>query len=261
MKRFFLSILTVFAVLLSSACSAEEKPHHITQNADIPDNYSTVLSGVGSLPLQRSWDEWQDRVADLSMVVLKVKKTASSTYYWNDGDNVGGITDTTVVLEKVLLGYIDKFANVSVGKEFHLTELFTVDEGGNTVVPKYTLKTTDRESGEETSFPVSHDGSIAPFMNVGEEYIICLWEGWLMSDYGEKYRLECTVDGVSSDVPSEYYSSGYLCYELFECSEAAYLRSSAIVNGYTEKGESREANSYNFYHAMVKEGYERFFVK
>ena len=79
-----------------------------------------------------------------------------------------------------------------------------------------------------------------------------------MSGYGSRYTLECNLDGGTTVVPAELYSDGYLCYDAFEYSEAAYSASSAIVDAYTAKGEGREDNSYNLYHAMVKDAYERF---
>ena len=255
MKKIFLLLLIALTITSSISCSGKKEPL-VTENAVIPDSFSTVLNSGDALPNQKSWDDWQERVADLSMVVLRVKKLSSSTYYWDD-DGVGGITDTIVLVQDVLLGYTNEFDGLSIGEELHLTEFFTVDKEGNTVLPKYNLKSSG--SGDGSDFVVFHDESLAPFMTVGEEYIVCMWNGWFVGNYGEMYSLECSVNGgAATIVPAGYYNKGCLRYELYEYGEAAYERSAAIVAEFTAKGESREANSYNFYHSMVKEAYERF---
>lgn len=258
MKRFLAFTLTLCSVLLLISCGHTAKKPFVTENAAIPDGLSTVTGGNDYLPEQRSWDDWAERVSDESTVVLKVKKISSVSYYWDGKDGIGGITDTTVLLQGVLLGYIDEFEGLAVGETLHLVEPFTVDGKGNILTPKYNLKGTLPFSGEKVDFAINHDERTNPVMSTEEEYIICIWNGWLMSEYGTRYNLECTVGEDTTVVPAELYNAGYLCYDAFEYSEAAYNNSSAIVKAYTEKGEGREDNSYNLYHAMVKEAYERF---
>ena len=261
MKKFIAFTLILCTVLAFVSCGYTAKKPLKVNNANIPDALSTVTGGNDYLPEQKNWDDWAERVTDTSTVVLKVKKISSVSYYWEDDNAIAGITDTTVVLQKVLLGYIDEFEELTVGEEFHLVEPFTVNKKGDILTPKYNLKGTLPYSGETMDFAINHDERTNPVMQIEEEYIVCIWNGWLMSDYGSRYNLECTVDGVTNVVPAELYSSGYLCYDAFEYSETAYNASTAIVNAYTEKGEGREDNSYNLYHAMVKEAYERFSSK
>ena len=261
-KRFLIIFVCVILTLALVSCRDTQKKPLITKNAAISEQLSTVVGGNDYMTEQRSWDDWAERVSDDSTVVLKVKKVSSVSYYWNDENGIGGVTDTTVLLQGVLLGYIDEFDGLEVGKELHLVEPFTVDAEGNTVTPKYSLKGTLPYTGENFEFAINHDERTNPIMEIGEEYIICIWNGWLMSEYGTRYNLECVFpDSAASVVPVELYNSGYLCYDAFEYGEDAYNASSAIVSAYTEKGESREQNSYNLYHAMVKEAFERFAKK
>jgi len=262
MKRFIAFILILCAVVSLVSCGNTLKRPLITSNADIPEPFSSVVGGNDYLPVQRSWDDWEQRVSDGSTVVLRVKKISSTSYYWNDKNGVGGITDTTVEIQSVLLGEVDRFKDFSVGGEFHLVEMFTVDKKGNIISPKYTLKEKSGSADNSTEFAINHDERTNPIMKIGEEYIICLWNGWLMSEYGLKYSLECSFDGEkTSVVPYDFYSAGYLRYDAFEYGEAAYSKSSAIVKAYTDNGKSREADSYNLYHAMVKEAFELFSEK
>ena len=122
MKRIFALILCLCAVLALASCGQTVKRPLITKNTAVSGELTTVTGGNEYLPEQRSWEDWEERVKDDSTVVLKVKKVSSVSYYWDDKTGVGGITDTTVVLQKVLLGYIDEFEGFAVGEEFHLIE-------------------------------------------------------------------------------------------------------------------------------------------
>lgn len=232
----------------------------VTENVEIPKELTSIRTGNDYIPDQSSWDDWAEKAKDSETVVVKVKKISSKSYYWRDGKKaVGGITDTVVLLQSVIFGYIDEFSPLTVGKEFHIIEHYTVDKDKNILEPKYTLSGNPISTQEKFEYYINYDERTNPIMETGEEYIICMWNGWLLSEHGIYYSMECTVDGKSPiEIPGKYYVDGYVNYEIFEFSEAAYNASSAIVSAYTSKGEKREDNSYNLYHAMVKEAYERF---
>ena len=130
MKKLLAFILSLCFVILTVSCGHTVEKPLITEDVEISDQHSTVNSGSKVLPNQRTWDDWAKSTEDKSTVILKVKKVASDSYYWGDKNGVGGITDTRVVLQEVLVGSTEKFPTLSVGGEFHLSELFTVDKIG-----------------------------------------------------------------------------------------------------------------------------------
>ena len=261
MKKIIAFILILCTVFMLVSCGHTTKKPYKTKDVAIPEALTTVTAGNDYLPEQRSWEDWLERVADKTTVVLKVKKVSSVSYYWDGKDGVGGITDTTVMFQSLVYGSIEDFDAINLDREFHLIEHFTVDKQGNVLTPKYNLKRTLPYSGEVVDFAINYDERTNPVMEIGKEYIVCIWNGWLMSEYGSRHVLESILDGNTTVVPPELYEDGYLCFDAFEFSEEAYNASCAIVNAYTAKGEGREDNSYNLYHAMVKEAYELFFVK
>ena len=261
--RFLLvGTLVLCLVLCSVSCGVHTgKKPLITENAVIPKELSSVVGGNDYLPAQRSWDDWAEKAKEKQTVVVKVQKVSSQSYFWDDGKNgVGGITDTVVKLESVLMGYIDGFSDLEVGGEFHIIEHFTVDDKGKTVTPKYTLRGSMLSAKEELEYYINYDERTNPIMEIGKEYIVCMWSGWLLSEYGIHFTLDCRLpdEEKASVVPESYYVNGYINYEIFQFGDAAYADSSAIVSSYTATGNSREGNSYFLYHAMVKEAYERF---
>ena len=85
-------------------------------------------------------------------------------------------------------------------------------------------------------------------------------DGCYYNEAGELVQEESgEIDIMEDNLVDEDIASSVKNYFSFEFSKEAYERSKSIVEAYEAEGKTREDNDYYLYHALVKEGWERFY--
>ena len=284
MRYKILSVILIAVTLLSvlCSCSPNRKRPYVTANEALNSlNGFELTSENTELDIPHTWDAITEKcVADKNGMVVIAEKLYSESYYWENEDGIpSGYTYSVMSFKECLLfkGYVDSF-NVLKGKErkFAVIERYAISPEGEIIGVAYTYRylgeTNDRYHGSYA--PVDYGKTFkhtSCIMENGKKYLMffpyalssggvcnfidgCYYNeaGELVQEYSEK--IDSTDDSLVDDV----ITSAVKSYFSFEFSEEAYECSMAIVEEYEANGMTREDNDYYLYHALVKDGWEKF---
>ena len=286
MRYRILSVILVTVVLLSTlcSCSPSRKRPYKTENVDVGSLKGFELTAENTeLDILNTWEAILEKcVADKNGMVVRAEKLYSESVYWENEDGIpSGYTYSIMSFKECLFfeGYvdIDSFNKLS-GREkrFAVIERYAISPEGEIVGVAYTYRHLGEIDGR-------YHGSYAPVdygkthkhtsyvMENGKEYLMffpkALYDGGVRNfidgcyynEAGELIqRFSDGIDIMDESWIDEDIKSSVKDYFSFEYSEEAYNRSKAIVEAYEADGKTREDSDYYLYHALVKEGWERF---
>ena len=277
MRYKILSLILITVIVLSALCSCSPSRRHpyITDNSNLSAlNGFEMTEENTELDIPHTWDEIIEWCSNYKTgMAIIAEKIYSESYYWENEDGIpSGYTYSVMKFKECLFckDYPMAFNYLKGSeKKFSIIERYTVSPNDEIVGIAYTIYYVGEP--KMNKIVSKHYGKTynltSAVMEDGKEYLIYLpasfypsehnfIDGYYYNEVGE--LVQKYVDNSDESMIDEDIGSSIKKYYSFEFSEEAYERSKAIVEAYEAEGKTREDNDYYLYHALVKEGWERF---